>query len=125
MRTEKSIAGTIPARQRIDPTKPNNPSEGLLSESDWKLISQIFELSDRESVVAKMLFTGQSRQSIAGNLRKSDGSNLSPETVRVYIDRLFGKLNVRTNAQMVQRVIRVLWQASQKNLPQPSESQIL
>lgn len=92
-----------------DPTQPNNPSDGLLSAADWRVVATTFELSERESTVARMLFEGLNRHRIAAVLRKRDGTKLSPETIRVYIDRLFGKLNVTSQGQMIQRIIRVVW----------------
>ena len=70
-------------------------------------LAQLFELSDRERTVAQLLFDGESREQIALLLRKPDGTNLSPETVRVYIDRLLRKLNVTDPMQMAIRILRV------------------
>ena len=94
----------------VNPNKlvhPENPADGLLSPEHWMTLAQLFELSDRERTVAQLLFDGESREQIALLLRKPDGTNLSPETVRVYIDRLLRKLNVTDPMQMAIRILRV------------------
>ena len=83
----------------------------MMASDDWLEIRQLFDLSERESKVAQLLFMGWNRIGIAQALKKKDGTRLSPETVRVYIDRLFVKLNVNSNSQMVQRILRVKWHA--------------
>ena len=75
--------------------------------TQWQSLGDLFELSDRELTVAQHLFSGESREQIALALRKSDGTCLSPETVRVYIDRLLRKLNVSDQMQMAIRILRV------------------
>lgn len=88
--------------------QPENPADGLISASEWRTLKRQYSLSDREATVAQMLFEGLNRQQIANQIVKEDGSSLSQETVRVYIDRLFDKLEVTTTAQMVLRVVRAL-----------------
>ena len=91
-----------------DHCAPQNPADGLVSSTQWDELQAIFELSDRELSVARLLFEDRSREQIALMLRKDDGEPISPETVRVYADRLFRKLHVTSTTQMVLRVVRSL-----------------
>ncbi len=84
-----------------------SPFAGLVTDVQWRRLADRIALSERELSVAKLLFEDRSREQIALLLTKHDGSTLSPETVRVYIDRMFGKLNARSPIQFVQRVIQL------------------
>lgn len=86
---------------------PKNPSEGFFTTAQWQRIAEALDLSDRELRVAILLFEGQKREAIACHLCKADGSHLSPETVRVYIDRLFKKARVSDRVGFVLRIVRV------------------
>ena len=90
----------------ITETKSDHPGVGLLSVAEWKAIGSRFGLSARELAVAKRLFEGGTRDSIAFQLRKADGSSLSSETVRVYVERLFRKLAVTDIVGMTLRIVR-------------------
>lgn len=93
---------------KSDLLSPLNPADGLVTDGEWNQLGRVFGLSDREQTVAKLLFEGNSREKIALSLRKPDGTSLSPETVRVYIDRLMKKFNVADSMQFAIRVLRVL-----------------
>mgnify|MGYP000271224418 CR=1 FL=1 len=92
---------------RHDLITPSNPAKDLISATEWSVMGRMLELSDRELDVAQRLFEGMSREQIALTLRKADGTCLSPETVRVYIDRLWRKLNVSDHMQLAIRLLRV------------------
>ena len=86
---------------------PQNPADGLIAEHEWTELGRLFALSDRELTVAKYIFGGHSREAVALKLQKPDGTCLSPETVRVYIDRVLRKLNVSDRREMAIRILRV------------------
>ena len=100
-----------------------HPGVGLLSMAEWKVIGAQFELSSRELAVAQMLFEGGTRDSIAFQLRKADGSSLSPETVRVYRERLFRKMRVEDVVGMTLRIVRSAerfeWSVQESNTNKP------
>ena len=81
--------------------KPRNPGEDMFSGEEWTLIAASLHLSARELSVAVLLFEGKTRFQIARKLRCAAG------TVRVYIDRLFAKLNVRDRLGMALGIVRV------------------
>lgn len=85
-----------------------HPGAGLLTDDDWQHVENFFELSFREREVAELLFQGLNRETIALRLRKDDDTPLSPETVRVYCDRLFRKLNVLDVSGMTIRILSSL-----------------
>ena len=58
-------------------------------------------LTTREIVVATLVLEGRTRKSIASRLK------LSPETVRVHIDRLFEKLGVQDRLGLALRIARI------------------
>lgn len=91
------------AIHNADFNSPSNPAGGRISDAEWDVTGQLFGRFHRELTVARRLFADVSRKQIALPERKSDGSSLSPETVRVDIDRLWRKLNV---SSQVQRAIR-------------------
>jgi DNA-binding CsgD family transcriptional regulator len=64
-------------------------------------VGQHLGLSDRELSVAILIFEGWSRWHIAHRLE------CAPGTIRVYIDRLYAKLNVADRLGMALRLIRV------------------
>jgi DNA-binding NarL/FixJ family response regulator len=84
-----------------DPTIDNHPSDNLLSEHAWEHIAEEFGLSAREVEVARLVFSGKSREEIANELGCSVGS------VRTYIDRVFKKLQVEDRLAMALRIVRV------------------
>lgn len=102
----ESIRTSEDAPERLDHFKedllsPENPGENLLSVEEWLTVARLLQLSGRERSVAILVFEGKSRSQIAREL------SCSPETVRVYIDRLFEKLNVHDRVELVLRIVRV------------------
>jgi DNA-binding NarL/FixJ family response regulator len=73
----------------------------MLSRQGWAQVGDHLGLSDRELNVAILMFEGHARTQIARRL------GCAPGTIRVYIDRLFAKLNVADRLDMALRVIRV------------------
>jgi DNA-binding NarL/FixJ family response regulator len=82
---------------------PVNPAEGLLSAADWVKIGETLRLTPRELSIAAQMFDGKTRPQISRNLKCALG------TVRVYIDRVFQKLNVRDRLGLVLRLVRIHW----------------
>lgn len=82
---------------------PDNPGSDLLSPEDWVRVAEMVHLTPRELTVAVLIFEGRTRYQIARRL------GCAPGTVRVYIDRLFAKLNVHDRVGMVLRVVRIHW----------------
>jgi DNA-binding NarL/FixJ family response regulator len=81
--------------------QPGNPGQDMLSPEGWGQVAQHLHLSARELSVAILIVEGQSRAQIARRL------HCAPGTIRVYIDRLFAKLNVADRLEMALRVVRV------------------
>ncbi|HZL88763.1 MAG TPA: LuxR C-terminal-related transcriptional regulator [Pirellulaceae bacterium] len=86
---------------------PENPDEGLFTPAEWAAIGRALDLSERELAVTILLIKGVSRQAIAHYLHKADGSCISAETVRVYIDRVFRKARVTDRLALALRLARV------------------
>lgn len=80
---------------------PENPGEDFLTGAEWVLMAGTARLTTRELVVAALLLKGQTRKSIASRLK------LSPQTVRVHIDRLFEKFKVRDRLGLGLRIARI------------------
>jgi DNA-binding NarL/FixJ family response regulator len=73
----------------------------FLTSEDWLAVAARLQLTARELSVAVLIFEGNSRFQISRRL------GCAPSTVRVYIDRLFAKLQVRDRVGAVLRVVRV------------------
>jgi DNA-binding NarL/FixJ family response regulator len=80
---------------------PVNPGEDFLSGAEWVAIANVVRLTTREIVVATLLLEGRTRKSIGRRLR------ISPETIRVHIDRLFVKFNVQDRLGLALRIARI------------------
>lgn len=78
-----------------------HPGVGMIAPEEWTSIASELKLSPREFCVAVLIFEGNSRLQVARRLK------CSPETCRVYIDRVFAKLNVRDRLDMVLRIVRI------------------
>jgi two-component system invasion response regulator UvrY len=70
--------------------------------ADWQGMAPtpFQELSAREMQVAMMILNGQRTQEI------SDGLNLSPKTVSTYRQRIYEKLNVKTDVELTRLAYR-------------------
>lgn len=79
----------------------DNPADQFLSTEDWHRLAERVRLSTRELSVAILIFEGKTRYQIARAL------NCAAGTVRVYIDRLFAKLNVQDRVGLVLRLVRI------------------
>jgi DNA-binding NarL/FixJ family response regulator len=90
-----------PAVLEPHPLFADDPSGDLLSPEDWVRVGEHVHLTPRELSVAVLIFEGKTRYQIARRLGCAQG------TVRVYIDRLFAKLNVHDRVGIVLRVMRV------------------
>jgi DNA-binding CsgD family transcriptional regulator len=80
---------------------PPNPGEDFLTGAEWVTMANAAKLTTREIVVATLLLKGRTRKSIAHRLK------VSPETVRVHIDRLFEKLRVQDRLGLGLRIARI------------------
>jgi DNA-binding NarL/FixJ family response regulator len=78
-----------------------HPGEGFLSDAEWSSVALAFDLTGRELSVAMLIFEGKTRYQIARAL------HCAPGTVRVYIDRLFAKLEVTDRLGMALRLVRL------------------
>jgi DNA-binding NarL/FixJ family response regulator len=85
----------------LPPRPRGNPGEGLLSDADWAALALEYKLTCRELSVAVLIFEGKTRYQIARAL------HCAPGTVRVYIDRLFAKLDVTDRLGMALRLVRL------------------
>lgn len=80
-------------------------SRQLVGEAVWLKLSKQYDLSDRELDVARCVLWDLSRDEIAQKLKKPDGSSLSGDTVRVYMDRLLKKMAVTSRVQLAVKVV--------------------
>jgi DNA-binding NarL/FixJ family response regulator len=80
---------------------PNDPSEDFLTGEDWVNVGAAMKLTARELQVATLLFGGLTRAGVARRLHRD------VETIRVYIDRLFKKFEVRDLRGLVLRIARL------------------
>lgn len=70
-----------------------------MPDSAWRQLSDSLRLSDREMQIVRLIFEDQKEESVALEL------GISPHTVNTYVQRLYGKLCVRSRVQLVLRVI--------------------
>ncbi|MCI0684528.1 MAG: LuxR C-terminal-related transcriptional regulator [Gemmataceae bacterium] len=80
---------------------PENPGDDFLTGAEWITLAGAARLTTREVVVATLLLKGRTRKGIAHRLK------LSPETVRVHIDALFTKFQVRDRLGLALRIARI------------------
>ena len=76
------------------------PGEVLIDEKEWSAIGTFLGLSDRETAVCQLLFLGQTRVKIA------EGIQVSPRTVRHYMEHIHTKLNVCNRVSLVLRIVQ-------------------
>jgi len=86
--------------------RSENPGEGFFTSDEWRSLGDALDFSERELEVTVLLVAGFSRQAVAARLRKTDGSSVSSQTVRVYIDRIFQKARVHDRLGLVLRLAR-------------------
>ncbi len=67
---------------------PEQPGKLLVSVDEWKKISHILAISEREQEVCRLLFEGITREEIAEQM------DIKVRTVRHYLERLHTKLRV-------------------------------
>jgi DNA-binding NarL/FixJ family response regulator len=85
----------------MKPLLSRSPSEGLLAPEEVVQAAAAVDLTAREIEVAQLLLEGKTRKKISAAL------GLCPGTIRVYIDGVFKKFQVRTNVELVQRMIQI------------------
>jgi DNA-binding CsgD family transcriptional regulator len=81
---------------------PADPADDLFTEEEWAGVGGRLNLTVRELTVAALLFHGHTRVAMARRLR------LSVSAIRMRIDRIFQKLQVRDRVGAVLRLVRVL-----------------
>lgn len=101
MMTDQLQPGSSAARAAHPSPPAGNPGEGFLTNEDWAAMALALSLTGRELSVATLIFEGNTRYQIARNL------HCAPGTVRVYIDRLFAKLEVTDRLGMALRLVRL------------------
>ncbi len=77
------------------------PGKHLISDLQWKKISYILAISEREKEVCRLLFEGITREDIAVKM------DIKVRTVRHYLERLHTKLQVSNRVALVLRLIQV------------------
>jgi len=77
------------------------PGAHLIYDTQWKKISYLLAISDRELEVCRLLFEGITREEIA------DRMDIKVRTVRHYLERLHTKLRVNNRVALVLRIIQV------------------
>ena len=77
------------------------PGTHLIGDVEWKKISYLLAISEREQEVCRLLFEGITREEIAEKM------NIKVRTVRHYLERLHTKLRVNNRVALVLRIIQV------------------
>lgn len=85
-----------------DPWQWNEePGSHLITDAQWKKISYLLGISERECEVCRLLFSGITREEIAKQM------GIKVRTVRHYLERLHTKLRVNNRVALVLRIIQV------------------
>src|SRR5258708_13324339 len=71
----------------------------ILRPNDWERIRISLKLSPRELQITQHIFDDNKVDAIAGEL------GLSVHTVNTYLQRLYGKLDLRSRSQLVLRIV--------------------
>jgi len=79
----------------------DEPGTHLIYDKQWKKISYLLAISDREQEVCRLLFEGITREEIAERM------DIKVRTVRHYLERLHTKLRVNNRVALVLRIIQV------------------
>lgn len=77
------------------------PGTHLIHDTQWKKISYLLAISDREQEVCRLFFEGITREEIAERM------DIKVRTVRHYLERLHAKLRVNNRVALVLRIIQV------------------
>jgi len=99
---------------QIETPLPKIGGEQLFTPDEWLGIGKTLGLSNRELSIAVLLLEGYTREAIACLLHKADGQCLSPDTVRVYVDRVYEKTQVRDRLALARRIFRTYLTLDQK-----------
>jgi DNA-binding CsgD family transcriptional regulator len=79
----------------------DQPGSHLITDIQWKKISFLLGISEREQEVCRLLFEGITREEIANKM------DIKVRTVRHYLERLHTKLRVNNRVALVLRIIQV------------------
>lgn len=79
----------------------DEPGVQLIADAQWKKISFLLGISDRELEVCRLIFEGITREEIAVKM------DIKVRTVRHYLERLHTKLRVNNRVALVLRLIQV------------------
>jgi len=77
------------------------PGAQLIADLQWKKISYLLGISERELDVCRLLFEGITREEIGERME------IKVRTVRHYLERLHTKLRVNNRVALVLRIIQV------------------
>jgi len=71
----------------------------FLNEAAWEQLAEKLKLSRREVDIVQALLVDQRESAIASRLR------MSPHTVHAHMDRLHGKLSVRSQPELILKIL--------------------
>ncbi len=74
--------------------------DGFLCEAAWRAVTSRLALSSRETEIVHLIVVGYAERHIARSL------SISPGTVHTHLVRLYEKLHVNSQAQLVARIAR-------------------
>ncbi len=77
----------------------SHPGTRLIEPTEWQPIARQFRLSDRELQVLRLLFEGNTRESVSRIL------GIRPRTARQYVEQIHGKIGVCDRVELVLRLI--------------------
>ena len=84
-----------------NPHLSEEPSQHLVDQNQWQIISSMSGMSARELEVCQLLFGGQTRSKVADQLGIKD------RTARKYTEQIYEKLRVTTRSALVLRIIQM------------------
>ena len=77
----------------------SSPLSPFLNAEAWECLAQKLKLSPREVQILQVLLEDQRESEIARRLR------VSPHTVHAHMDRLHGKLSVRSQVELILKIL--------------------